>query len=79
MRSKLKELEQERDKYDARYETSRFEDMIGFGTETAFEAKQREIEEINRRKMLHDEKMRAEREALLEQEREKERLRQLEE
>ena len=62
MRSKLRELEKARDKYDARYETSRFEDMIGFGTESAFEAKQRELEDINRKKLMHNEKLRAERE-----------------
>lgn len=55
MRSKLRELEKQRDKYDVKYETSRFEAMVGFGTETAFEAKQRELEEINRRKLEHDE------------------------
>ena len=60
MRSKLRELEKERDKYDARYETSRFEAMVGFGTESAFEAKQRELEDINRKKLQFDEKRRAE-------------------
>ena len=39
MRSKLLQLEKQRDKYDVKYETSRFEDMIGFGQESAFEAK----------------------------------------
>ena len=39
MRSKLRELEKKRDKFDVKYETSRFEAMIGFGTESAFEAK----------------------------------------
>lgn len=54
MRSKLREFEKKRDKFDVKYETSRFEAMVGFGAESAFEAKQRELEEINHRKMLHD-------------------------
>ena len=36
MRSKLREFEKKRDKFDAKYETSRFEDMVGFGAESAF-------------------------------------------
>lgn len=55
MRSKLLELSKKRDTYDVKYETSRFEEMIGFGTESAFEAKERELEEINRKKLEHDE------------------------
>ena len=39
MRSKLRELNKQRDAYDVKYETSRFEEMIGFGTESAFEAR----------------------------------------
>ena len=39
MRSRLRELGKLRDKYDVKYETSRFEDMVGFGSESAFEAK----------------------------------------
>lgn len=54
MRSKLREIEKNRDKYDVKYETSRFEAMVGFGTESAFEAKQRELEEIGRSKLIHD-------------------------
>lgn len=50
MRSKLRELEKRRDKFDVKYETSRFEAMIGFGEESAFDAKQRELNEINERK-----------------------------
>ena len=38
MRSKLREIEKQRDKYDVKYETSRFEAMVGFGQESAFEA-----------------------------------------
>ena len=53
--------------------------MIGFGSETAFEAKQRELEDINRKKLIHDEKIRAERERIQEEQRELERQRQLEE
>ena len=75
MRSKLRELEKQRDQFDAKYETSRFEDMIGFGTESAFEAKQRELEDINRKKLMHDEKIRAERERIQEEQREMERQR----
>lgn len=75
MRSKLCELEKQRDQFDAKYETSRFEDMIGFGSESAFEAKQRELEDINRKKLMHDEKIRAERERIQEEQREIERQR----
>ena len=73
MRSKLRELEKLRDKYDVKYETSRFESMVGFGSESAFEARQRELEDINRKKMLHDEKLRQDRERILEEERERQR------
>ena len=55
MRSKLIELQKKRDSYDAKYETTRFEEMILFGTESAFEARQKELEELNRKKLLHDE------------------------
>ena len=54
MRSKLLQLEKQRDKYDVKYETSRFEDMVGFGQESAFEAKQRELAELNAKKLEHD-------------------------
>ncbi len=52
MKSKLREVEKQRDNYDVKYETSRFEAMIGFGTETAFDAKQKELEEINLKKFF---------------------------
>ena len=55
MRSKLREVEKKRDKYDVKYETSRFEAMIGFGSESAFEAREKELEDINRNKELYDE------------------------
>ena len=71
MRSKLLELEKLRDKYDVKYETSRLENMVGFGNESAFEARQHELEEINRKKMLHDEKLRQDRERVQEEERER--------
>ena len=58
MRSKLREVEKKRDKYDVKYETSRFEDMIGFGSESAFEAREKELEDINRNKELYDEQQR---------------------
>lgn len=70
MRSKLREIEKMRDKYDVKYETSRFEAMIGFGTESAFEAKQKELEEINRKMLEHDDKLREEKERQLEEFRE---------
>jgi len=70
MRSKLREIEKMRDNYDVKYETSRFEAMIGFGTESAFEAKQKELEEINRKKLEHDDKLREEKERQLEEFRE---------
>jgi len=31
MRSKLRELSKKRDTFDVKYETARFEEMIGFG------------------------------------------------
>ena len=58
MRSKLREVEKKRDKYDVKYETSRFEAMIGFGSESAFEAREKELEDINRNKELYDEQQR---------------------
>lgn len=70
MKSKLRKIEKQRDNYDVKYETSRFEAMIGFGTETAFDAKQKELEEINRKKLLYEDKIRAEKENKLEEFRE---------
>ena len=58
MRSKLVELEKKRDSFDAKYETSRFEAMIGFGTESAFEAREKELKELNELRLVHEEKVR---------------------
>ena len=73
MRSKLREIEKKRDQFDVKYETSRFEQMVGFGSETAFEAREKELEEINRQKLIHEEKKRQEREMKEAEERERQR------
>ena len=73
MRSKLREIEKKRDQFDVKYETSRFEQMVGFGSETAFEAREKELEEINRQKLIHEEKKRQEQEMKEAEERERQR------
>ena len=73
MRSKLREIEKKRDQFDVKYETSRFEQMVGFGSETASEAREKELEEINRQKLIHEEKKRQEREMKEAEERERQR------
>ena len=42
----MEELVKERDKFDVKYETSRFENMISFGDEFAFDVMQQEKHEI---------------------------------
>lgn len=85
IRNRLKQLEQERDRYDALYETSRYEDMIVMARPTSAQrrlAKKLENEERERLEALKRQKEReAEEERLrkLREEQERERLRREEE
>jgi centrosomal protein CEP104 len=85
IRNRLKQLEQERDRYDALYETSRYEDMIVMARPTSAQrrlAKKLEDEERARLEALRRQKEReAEEERLrrLREEEERERLRREEE
>jgi len=47
----------ERDRYDAKYETSRYEQMIGFEFKGSFIEEQENRDEINRLNHLHMEEM----------------------
>lgn len=50
LREKQRGLEQQRAAFDVKYETSRYEDMVCFGGESAFEARRQEQEAVNRSK-----------------------------
>lgn len=52
IRNRLKELEQERDRYDAIYETTKYEDMVVMTKPSELQARmQRELEEEERRRL----------------------------
>jgi hypothetical protein len=48
VQNQIKRLEMERDRYDAKYETSRYEEMIGFEFKGSFIEEQENRDEIIR-------------------------------